>query len=135
MKCASPVLLAVLFTSCASNPEDWAPVPVPGGGVAAREEAPAEEEATAEPAVAEPEKKPEVAETAAEPPAGTGFEFASVTVPAGGNYPTAEAASGFTGRVVSPYNGQMVDVRGIPSGTLVADPRFPEEEKKFFRVP
>jgi len=37
--------------------------------------------------------------------------------------------------VFSPYSSKIVDVRNIPTGTLVADPTFPAEEKKHFRVP
>lgn len=39
------------------------------------------------------------------------------------------------GFVFSPFSNKIVDVRDIPSGTLVADPTFPAEEKKHFRVP
>ncbi len=37
--------------------------------------------------------------------------------------------------VISPFNGKPIDVKGIPSGTLVADPTYPLEDKKYFRVP
>lgn len=49
--------------------------------------------------------------------------------------PVAKPTPGKEGFVFSPFNNQIVDVRDIPSGTLVADPTFPVEEKKFFRVP
>jgi hypothetical protein len=39
------------------------------------------------------------------------------------------------GFVISPFNGKKVDVREIPSGTLVQDPTYPSSEKKYFRVP
>ena len=39
------------------------------------------------------------------------------------------------GFVISPFSGKWIDVSGIPPGTLVADPHFPAEEKKHFRVP
>jgi hypothetical protein len=39
------------------------------------------------------------------------------------------------GMVISPFNDKVVDVQGIPPGALVADPTFPAEEKKYFRVP
>jgi hypothetical protein len=39
------------------------------------------------------------------------------------------------GFVISPFNGNIVDVREIPSGTLVQDPSYPASEKKYFRVP
>jgi hypothetical protein len=38
-------------------------------------------------------------------------------------------------RLVSAYNNKLVDVRDIPSGTLVQDPTYPASEKKYFRVP
>ncbi len=50
-------------------------------------------------------------------------------------YPVATPVVGKKGLVLSPYNAAMVDVRGIPSGTLVTDPTFPASEKKYFRVP
>lgn len=148
MASLSSALLAVLLVSCASNPEDWAPVPVAGGGVTADRAAEGDgreveaDEPVGQPA-AEPAREttrqPETPASAPAEPGGSsstdGFEYASVSVPAGGSYPTAEAAEGFTGQVISPYNGEMVNVAGIPSGTLVADPRYPEEEEKFFRVP
>lgn len=52
-----------------------------------------------------------------------------------GVYPVAVAVPGKPGFVFSPYNNGIVDVRAIPSGTLVSDPGYPAEEKKFFRVP
>ncbi len=51
------------------------------------------------------------------------------------DYPFANPVPGKAGFVFSPYNNKMVDVRDIPSGTLVRDPTYPEAEKKFFRVP
>jgi hypothetical protein len=36
--------------------------------------------------------------------------------------PTAVAVPGKPGYVFSPYNNRVVDVVGIPAGTLVADP-------------
>ncbi len=50
-------------------------------------------------------------------------------------YPPAVAVAGKAGYVTSPYNGKLIDVNGIPPGTLVADPTFPMEEMKFFRTP
>lgn len=51
------------------------------------------------------------------------------------NYPVAIKALGKEGFVISPYNSKMLDVRGIPSGTLAQDPTYPAAEKKYFRVP
>ena len=49
--------------------------------------------------------------------------------------PTAVALEDKPGFVFSPYNNKVIDVNGLPSGTLVADPTYPTEEKKYFRVP
>jgi hypothetical protein len=42
---------------------------------------------------------------------------------------------GKPGFVFSPFNNKLIDVQGIPSGRLVADPQYPASEKKYFRVP
>lgn len=55
--------------------------------------------------------------------------------PKPGEYPFANPVPGKEGFVFSPYNNKLVDVRDIPSGTLVRDPTYAAEEKKFFRVP
>lgn len=47
----------------------------------------------------------------------------------------AKAIEGKPGYVTGPDSGKIIDVRDIPAGTLVADPTFPAEEKKYFRVP
>lgn len=52
-----------------------------------------------------------------------------------GDYAFATAVPGKEGFVFSPYNNKLVDVRDIPSGTLVQDPTYPAAEKKYFRVP
>lgn len=49
--------------------------------------------------------------------------------------PVAEPAPGKPGFVLSPFDGKVIDVRGIPAGTLVADPNYPSDEKRYFRVP
>lgn len=51
------------------------------------------------------------------------------------DYPFASKVPGKQGFVFSPYNKQVIDVREIPSGTLVQDPTYPASEKKYFRVP
>ena len=51
------------------------------------------------------------------------------------DYPFANKVPGKEGFVFSPYNNKVVDVRGIPTGTLVADPTYAASEKKYFRVP
>lgn len=47
----------------------------------------------------------------------------------------ARPVPGKPGYVFSPYNNQVIDVKGVPPGTLVADPMYPAEEKKYFRIP
>ena len=51
------------------------------------------------------------------------------------DYEFANKVPGKEGFVFSPYNNKVIDVRDIPSGTLVQDPTFPASEKKYFRVP
>ncbi len=51
------------------------------------------------------------------------------------DYSFANPVPGKEGFVFSPYNNKVVDVRDIPSGTLVQDPTYPAAEKKYFRVP
>lgn len=51
------------------------------------------------------------------------------------DYAFATPVPGKDGFVFSPYNQKLVDVRDIPSGTLVQDPTYPAAEKKYFRVP
>jgi hypothetical protein len=62
-------------------------------------------------------------------------EPAGVPVPVGKEPPFAEAVPGKPGFVRSPFDGKVIDVRGIPAGTLVADPNHPADEKHYFRVP
>lgn len=50
-------------------------------------------------------------------------------------YPQVTPVPGQPGFVYSPYNNMVIDVRDLPSGTLVADPSYPPSEKKYFRVP
>ncbi|WP_353566575.1 hypothetical protein [Haloferula sargassicola] len=47
----------------------------------------------------------------------------------------ATAVPGKAGFVFSPFNNKIIDVKGIPPGTLVVDPTFPPSEKKCLRVP
>jgi hypothetical protein len=51
------------------------------------------------------------------------------------DYAFANKVPGKEGFVFSPYNNKVVDVRDIPTGTLVQDPTYPAAEKKYFRVP
>ncbi|WP_193214825.1 hypothetical protein [Luteolibacter marinus] len=49
--------------------------------------------------------------------------------------PVARPVPGKPGMVFSPFNNKVIDVKGIPTGRLVADPTYPASEKKHFRVP
>jgi hypothetical protein len=49
--------------------------------------------------------------------------------------PEARIVPGKPGFVFSPYNAKIIDVKGLKPGMLVADPTFPAEEKKHFRIP
>ena len=53
----------------------------------------------------------------------------------GQSWEYARAVPGKEGFVFSPYNNKVIDVRDIPSGTLVQDPTYAASEKKYFRVP
>jgi hypothetical protein len=50
-------------------------------------------------------------------------------------YKFAEKVPGQEGFVLSPYNGKKIDVRGMPTGTLVQDPTYTGAGKGYFRVP
>ena len=49
--------------------------------------------------------------------------------------PVAKPVPDKPGFVVSPFNGKWIDVTGLPAGEIVADPEFPAEDKKYFKVP
>ena len=51
------------------------------------------------------------------------------------DYPFAKNVPDKPGFVISPHGKHVVDVRDIPPGTLVQDPHFARDQKKFFRVP
>ena len=51
------------------------------------------------------------------------------------DYAFASKVPGKEGFVFSPYNNKIVDVRDIPSGTLVQDPTYTGAGKGYFRVP
>ena len=51
------------------------------------------------------------------------------------NYPTASAVPGRPGFVYNPYTHTMVNVTGIRSGQLCADPEDPDAATHKFRVP
>jgi hypothetical protein len=65
----------------------------------------------------------------------TSPKTASNTAMSSGRLPTASKVPGKAGFVFSPHNNKVVDVRDIPSGTLVQDPTYPAADGKYFRVP
>lgn len=50
-------------------------------------------------------------------------------------HPVALPVPGRPGFVFSPFNNKVLDVSGLASGMLVADPHYPAAERKYFRVP
>ncbi len=50
-------------------------------------------------------------------------------------YPVAKSVLGKEGHVFSPFNGNILDVEGIPPGTLMKDPTSDRSENAIFRVP
>ncbi|MBC8128212.1 MAG: hypothetical protein H8M99_13810 [Gloeobacteraceae cyanobacterium ES-bin-144] len=93
---------------------------------------------------AETKKKSEESTTSTTPAENTSATTSSTTPPSNtvkpteqkrAEYQVANKVPGKDGFVFSPYNNKVVDVRDIPSGTLVADPTFPAADKKYFRVP
>lgn len=80
------------------------------------------------------EKKQETADIPKEKPT-SGTTSPDKPVEKRSDYAFANPVPGKEGFVFSPYNNKLVDVRDIPSGTLVQDPTYPASEKKYFRVP
>ena len=90
-------------------------------------------------------KKAEETASTTTPDTAGGATGGTTTTPAGGgeakpeepkrDFAFANKVPGKEGFVFSPYNNKVVDVRDIPSGTLVQDPTYPAAEKKYFRVP
>lgn len=50
-------------------------------------------------------------------------------------YPVAKPVEGSPGMVVSPHSGNIIDVTGLPPGSLARDPATPGSEKAIFRIP
>ncbi|BCX49557.1 hypothetical protein HAHE_34650 [Haloferula helveola] len=130
---ASLTLVAAFLASCTPYPEQ---PPVPGPDVAQNNPAgtPGDpnqpdkpDEGTTSESMDKPDETPKITEnvTDPEPPK---------PAPKPNNQ-VARPVPGKPGFVFSPYNNKIIDVKGIPSGTLVADPTYPAAEKKYFRVP
>jgi hypothetical protein len=78
--------------------------------------------------------------TPSENPGGTTGGTTDITKPPAPDkprtdYAVAQKVPGKEGYVFSPYNNKLVDVRDIPSGTLVQDPTYTGDGKGYFRVP
>lgn len=129
----SSAAIAALVASC--TPYDETPPPTPGPDVAQND----------------PQDKPATdgVDSDSTIAGGTGgaADIQAPTVPTRTDDPTptkpdpkpnmqvARPVPGKPGFVFSPFNNKLIDVKGIPSGTLVQDPTFSPEEKKYFRVP
>ncbi|MGE9270357.1 MAG: hypothetical protein ACQKBU_06095 [Verrucomicrobiales bacterium] len=127
----SSAALVALVTSC--TPYVEVPPPVPGPDVAANNpgEAPTTEAGVSNLADT---TQSTVEETTPAVPTRTD----DPTPPKPESKPSTQVARpvpGKPGFVFSPFNNKLIDVKGIPSGTLVQDPTYPAEEKKYFRVP
>ncbi len=142
-------LVCVLLASCYPYDENSGrKKPVKKPEMTAAEQAKAKEEEAKKKAEEELKKKKEQAQAGTTPPEGgtTTDTPGGTTPPTEGPKPTtpepkrndyafANKVPGKEGFVFSPYNNKVVDVRDIPSGTLVQDPTYPASEKKYFRVP
>ena len=137
---------AGLVASCSPYP-DPAPQPQPETGPANEEQTMSSEQQqqlqeerrqAAEEARAEMENESASEETAGasgDTGAGNGGSGAATSGGGNQNWEFARPVPGKEGFVFSPYNNKVIDVRDIPSGTLVQDPTYPASEKKYFRVP
>lgn len=136
-----PVLIGsaaiLLPTSCTPYPEG--PPPTPGPDVAQNGPQKTPEELKAEEERLKREQEalanengtadtgPQIPDTMEDPDVGRPSTKPST--------PVARPVPGKPGFVFSPFNNKIIDVKDIPSGTLVADPTYPASEKKYFRVP
>jgi len=107
--------------------------------VAEAQSAPADSQPVAEAPQAEPEKQKTVLPIVAwfderkKNKKGGDVDLSNIDL--SGDFPTARPVKDWSGFVHSPYDDRFIDVKGVPSGTLVADPRFDISERKFFIVP
>jgi hypothetical protein len=130
----------LILASCYPYPEDQAqqkPNQAPDKTVSSQDQQEIQEQRDRMKAEAE-RKKQEAEATAGQPTSPGGTQPTTPTPPVEPkktDYAFANPVPGKEGFVFSPYNNKMVDVRDIPSGTLVQDPTYPASEKKYFRVP
>lgn len=131
--------LAVLFSSChpiKETPRNPIPKEKTAEEIAKEKDEEARKKAEEELKKKQEEEEKKLIDPVPDTPDGptTGSTGGSGTT-GSGDYPFANKVPGKDGFVFSPYNNKVVDVRDIPSGTLVADPTYPAAEKKYFRVP
>lgn len=136
----------LVATSCTPYQE---PPPPPPTDPAARKTTPEEEEklrkqreemkrSDEENQTPDKEKKSEGAEgetARKDPETGGGEDAPKPPAEKKSDIPVARPIPGKPGMVFSPFNNKPIDVKGIASGRLVADPTYPASEKKHFRVP
>jgi hypothetical protein len=137
---------AALFLAASCTPYVEPPPPAPADPAANKQPTEEEKKKIAE---AREKKKKEAEELANKEKTTEGTEPAGPD--AGGTNPdatppkkpedkktaleTARPVPGRPGFVFSPFNNKIIDVKGIPSGKVVADPTYPASEKKHFKVP
>ncbi len=143
---ASVLIGGTLLVSCVPYPENPPRGPRPAGSepvakvlTPQEQEAKKKEEELKKKAEEEKKKQPELLGNNPDkpdaPPSGDNPPKPGPTKPPKKEWPFANPVPGKEGFVFSPYNNKMVDVRDIPSGTLVQDPTYPPAEQKRFRVP
>jgi hypothetical protein len=142
-----PAAAAILMVATSCKPYEEPPPPAPTDP-AARTRTPEEEERIRkqrEQAKKEDEAKKEAEEkkeSGGDPdemvekkPPGEGGSGEAKPPERTAEIQVARPVPGKPGFVFSPFNNKVIDVKGIPSGRLVADPTYPASEKKHFRVP
>jgi hypothetical protein len=127
--------LAVVFSSCRPIGDPPPPEKPAVKKLTPEEEAKKKEEEERKKAEEELKKKAEEQANARNLPPITDTPPPPTIDPVRRDFPFANKVPGKDGFVFSPYNNKVVDVRDIPSGTLVQDPTYPAAEKKYFRVP
>ncbi|MBB5351864.1 hypothetical protein HNR46_002103 [Haloferula luteola] len=113
-----PALLLASLVGCKGKRADDPVLPPQGGdGVIteSREKSPADESLPMDGEAASPKTK-------IRPPKSTGI-------------PVAKPVEGAYGKVINPKTGNEVFAGGLPAGTILRDPEFPDDEGCYFTVP
>ncbi len=132
-----PLIGCLAFASCYPIPDKpkGPKPPEQGGTVTSQEQQKIQEQRDRMKEKAEKEKEVVTTDVPEEKPENGTTTPPDKPVEKRGDYAFANPVPGKEGFVFSPYNNKLVDVRDIPSGTLVQDPTYPASEKKYFRVP